>query len=172
VEHLAIISAEGVQFSGTPVGAFQPIDEDVRCRPICQGMSQPQSKARVYNLRYWIASPGKHYWFGQWKWCADSRCRSGCHGAEATPIRAAEQYPARNRSRSSDRIPRSVAQYKWWILSLAAVLLAVGAAFLMKQKPACRGHCWCPACRLPTFHRRRNPLRAINLRLLRAPDQC
>jgi hypothetical protein len=134
VENLAIILPKSVQFAGTPVGAFQPIDEDVKVQTYLARNVTPQSK-----LAFTVSGTGllpQENTTGPDNGSGGQSAGTdqGAMGPEATA-----QSAAANNTRPGIGLgvpidtPDPLHKYKWWILSLAAVLLAVGAAFLMKQ---------------------------------------
>ena len=134
VENLAIIVPKSVQFAGTPVGAFQPIDEDVKVQTYLARNVTPDSK-----LAFTVSGTG----------LLPQENTTGSDAANGAPAaggdqgamgpEATAQSAAANNTRPGIGLgvpidtPDPLHKYKWWILSLAAVLLAVGAAFLMKQ---------------------------------------
>jgi len=133
VDNLAIILPKSVQFVGTPVGAFQPIDEDVKVQTFLARNITPQSK-----LAFTVSGTGL---LPQENAAASDNgnggqsagADQGAMGPEATAQSAANNTrPGIGLGVPIDT-PDPLHKYKWWILSLAAVLLAVGAAFLMKQ---------------------------------------
>jgi hypothetical protein len=133
VDNFAIILPKSVQFAGTPVGAFQPIDEDVKVQTYLARNVTPQSKLAFTvsgtGLLPQENTPSDNANGGQ---SADAN--QGAMGPEATA-----QSAAANNTRPGIGLgvpidtPDPLHKYKWWILSLVAVLLAAGAAFLMKQ---------------------------------------
>ncbi len=134
VENLAIILPKSVQFTGTPVGVFQPIDEDVKVQTYLARNVTPQSK-----LAFTVSGTGL---LPQENTAASDNGSGGQNaGADqgAMGPEATAQAAAANNTRPGIGLgvpvdtPDPLHKYKWWILSLAAVLLAVGAAFLMKQ---------------------------------------
>ena len=133
VDNLAIILPKSVQFVGTPVGAFQPIDEDVKVQTYLARNVTPQSKLAFTvsgtGLLPQENTAGSDNGNGSQSAGADQ----GAMGPEATAQSAANNTrPGIGLGVPIDT-PDPLHKYKWWILSLAAVLLAVGAAFLMKQ---------------------------------------
>ena len=134
VDNLAIILPKSVQFAGTPVGAFQPIDEDVKVQTYLARNVTPESK-----LAFTVSGTG----------LLPQESATGPDNGNGTPAAGADQgamgpeataqSAAANNTRPGIGLgvpidtPDPLHKYKWWILSLAAVLLAVGAAFLMKQ---------------------------------------
>ena len=134
VDNLAIILPKSVQFAGTPVGAFQPIDEDVKVQTYLARNVTPESK-----LAFTVSGTG----------LLPQESTTGGDNGNGTPAAGADQgamgpeataqSAAANNTRPGIGLgvpidtPDPLHKYKWWILSLAAVLLAVGAAFLMKQ---------------------------------------
>jgi len=133
VDNLAIILPKSVQFVGTPVGAFRPIDEDVKVQTYLARNVTPQSK-----LAFTVSGTG----------LLPQENAAGSDNGNGAPTAGADQgamgpeaaqSAAANNTRPGIGLgvpidtPDPLHKYKWWILSLAAVLLAVGAAFLMKQ---------------------------------------
>ena len=134
VDNLAIILPKSVQFAGTPVGAFQPIDEDVKVQTYLARNVTPQTKLAFTvsgtGLLPQESTTGPDNGNGGQSAGADQ----GAMGPEATGQSAAASNtrPGIGLGVPIDT-PDPLHKYKWWILSLAAILLAVGAAFLMKQ---------------------------------------
>lgn len=133
VENFAIILPKEMQFSATPATAFQPIDEDVKVQTFLARNVTPQSKlafrvAGIGLLPAESAGPG-----------GPNGDQSGSAQQPAMGPEASAQAAAENNTRPGIGLgvpidtPDPLSKYKWWILSLAAVLLAVGAAFMMKQ---------------------------------------
>jgi hypothetical protein len=133
VDNLAIILPKGVQFSGTPVGAFQPIDEDVKVQTYLARNVTPQSKLAFTISGTGLLPQENTTGSDNGNGAPTAGADQGAMGPEAT------QSAAANNTRPGIGLgvpidtPDPLHKYKWWILSLAAVLLAVGAAFLMKQ---------------------------------------
>lgn len=135
MDNLAIILPKSVQFTGTPASAFQPIDEDVKVQTFLARNVTPETKLAFRisgtGLLPQESAAGPDNGNGSQSAGADQ----GAMGPEA-----AAQSAAANSTRPGIGLgvpidtPDPLHKYKWWILSLAAVLLAVGAAFLMKQK--------------------------------------
>jgi hypothetical protein len=134
VDNLAIILPKSVQFTGTPASAFQPIDEDVKVQTFLARNVTPQTK-----LAFTVSGTGL---LPQENAAGSDNGNGGqSAGADqgAMGPEAAAQSAAANNTRPGIGLgvpidtPDPLHKYKWWILSLAAVLLAVGAAFLMKQ---------------------------------------
>jgi hypothetical protein len=133
VDNLAIILPKSVQFVGTPVGAFQPIDEDVKVQTYLARNVMPQSK-----LAFTVSGTGllpQENTTGQdnGNGAPAAGADQGAMGPEATQSAAANNTRPGIGLGAPIDTPDPLHKYKWWILSLAAVLLAVGAAFLMKQ---------------------------------------
>ncbi|MHB1935809.1 MAG: carboxypeptidase regulatory-like domain-containing protein [Acidobacteriaceae bacterium] len=134
VDNLAIILPKSMQFSGTPTTAFQPIDEDVKVQTFLARNVTPETKLAFQisgtGLLPQESAAGPDNGNGGQSAGADQ----GAMGPEA-----AAQSAAANNTRPGIGLgvpidtPDPLHKYKWWILSLAAVLLAAGAAFLMKQ---------------------------------------
>jgi len=134
VDNLAIILPKNMQFAGTPVGMFQPIDEDVKVQTYLARNVTPQSK-----LTFTVSGIGL---LPQETTASDNGNGGQSAGADqgAMGPEAAAQSAAANNTRPGIGLgvpidtPDPLHKYKWWILSLAAILLAAGAAFVMKQK--------------------------------------
>jgi hypothetical protein len=134
VDNLAIILPKSVQFTGTPAGTFQPIDEDVKVQTFLARNVTPQTK-----LAFTVSGTGllpQENATGP-----DNGTGGPTAGADqgAMGPEASAQSAAANNTRPGIGLgvpidtPDPLHKYKWWILSLVAVLLAIGAAFLMKQ---------------------------------------
>jgi hypothetical protein len=134
VDNLAIILPKSVQFVGTPVGAFQPIDEDVKVQTYLARNVTPQSKLAFTisgtGLLPQENATGPDNGNGAQ---AAAGADQGAMGPEATQSAAANNTRPGIGLGAPIDTPDPLHKYKWWILSLAGVLLAVGAAFLMKQ---------------------------------------
>ena len=137
VDNLAIILPKSMQFAGLPVSAFQPIDEDVKVQTFLARNVTPQSK-----LSFAITGTGllpQENAAGPNSGGGNGAPSAGADQSAMGP-EAAAQSAAANNTRPGIGLgvpidtPDPLHKYKWWILSLAAVLLAVGAAFLMRQK--------------------------------------
>ena len=140
VDNLAIILPKGMQFTGTPASAFQPIDEDVKVQTFLARNVTPETK-----LTYTVAGTGLlPQESAQGRRTGNGAPAAGADQGAMGP-EASAQSAAANNTRPGIGLgvpidtPDPLHKYKWWILSLAAVLLAVGAAFLDEAKPAdCR----------------------------------
>lgn len=134
VDNLAIILPKSVQFVGTPVGAFQPIDEDVKVQTYLARNVTPQSKLAFTVSGTGLLPQENAAGSANANGAPAAGADQGAMGPEATA-----QSAANNNTRPGIGLgvpidtPDPLHKYKWWILSLAALLLAVGAAFLMKQ---------------------------------------
>jgi hypothetical protein len=134
VDNLAIILPKSVQFAGTPAGAFQPIDEDVKVQTYLARNVTPQSKLAFTVSGTGLLPQENTAGPDNGSGAPAAGADQGAMGPEATA-----QSSAANNTRPGIGLgvpidtPDPLHKYKWWILSLAAVLLAVGAAFLMKQ---------------------------------------
>ncbi len=134
VDNLAVIVPKSMQFTGTPASAFQPIDEDVKVQTFLARNITPETK-----LAFTVSGTGL---LPQENAAGPDNGNGGqSAGANqgAMVPEAAGQSAAENDTRPGIGLgvpidtPDPLHKYKWWILSLATVLLAVGAAFLMKQ---------------------------------------
>jgi hypothetical protein len=134
VDNLAIILPKTVKFAGTPVGMFQPIDEDVKVQTYLARNVTPQSRL-AFTVSGIGLLPQETTASDNGNGAQSAGANQGAMGPEATA-----QSEAANNTRPGIGLgvpidtPDPLHKYKWWILSLAAVLLAIGAAFLMKQK--------------------------------------
>ncbi|MGC1872938.1 MAG: carboxypeptidase regulatory-like domain-containing protein [Acidobacteriaceae bacterium] len=151
VDNLAIILPKSVQFAGTPVGAFQPIDEDVKVQTYLARNVTPESK-----LAFTVSGTGL---LPQENTAADNGNGGQSAAGDQTAMgpEATAQAAAANNTRPGIGLgvpidtPDPLHKYKWWILSLAVVLLAVGAAFLMKQNQPVAATAGGPAVPLPNI---------------------
>lgn len=134
VENLAIIVPKSMQFTGVPASAFQPINEDVKVQTFLARNVTPETK-----LAFQVSGTGL---LPQENAAGSNDANSGQNGSAdqgAMGPEAAAQSAAESNTRPGIGLgvpidtPDPLHKYKWWILSLAAVLLAVGAGFLMKQ---------------------------------------
>lgn len=150
VENLAIILPKSVQFAGTPVGAFQPIDEDVKVQTYLARNVTPQSKLAFTVSGTGLLPQESTATSGSANGGQSAGANQGAMGPEATA-----QSAAANNTRPGIGLgvpidtPDPLHKYKWWILSLAAVLLAVGAAFLLKQNQPVAATAGGPAVPIP-----------------------
>lgn len=148
VDNLAIILPKSMKFEGTPVSAFQPIDEDVKVQTFLARNVTPETK-----LSFAVTGSGL---LPQESAAGPSGGNGGgapSAGADQSAMgpEASAQSAAANNTRPGIGLgvpidtPDPLHKYKWWILSLAAVLLAVGAAFLMRQNHPIAGTTGRPA---------------------------
>jgi hypothetical protein len=134
VENLAIIVPKSMQFTGTPASAFQPINEDVKVQTFLARNVMPETK-----LAFQVSGTGLLPQEG----AAGSNDANGDQNGSAQQGAMGPEAAAQSAAESNTRpgiglgvpidTPDPLHKYKWWILSLTAVLLAVGAGFLMKQ---------------------------------------
>lgn len=133
VDNFALILPKTMHFAATPATAFQPIDEDVNVQTYLAKNVTPGS-----NLAFRLSGTGRlpH----------ETAATQGTNGAQpgnaqttpANPEEAA-QAAAVNNTRPGIGLgvpldtPDPLHKYKWWIISIAAILLATGAGVLMKQ---------------------------------------
>jgi hypothetical protein len=134
VDNFALILPKSMHFVGTPATAFQPIDEDVNVQTYLAKNVLPGAR-----LAFHISGTGQ---LPQ----ETAASPDGPNGPEqnaaqpgATNPEAAAQQAAVNNTRPGIGLgvpldtPSPLEKYKWWIISLAAVLLAIGAGVSMKQ---------------------------------------
>jgi hypothetical protein len=144
VDNFALIMPKSMHFVGTPPAAFQPIDEDVNVQTYLAKNITPGMK-----LAFRISGTGQ---LPQ----ETSAAQGGANGGNvnggpasggpqgnATPApanpEAAAQAAAVNNTRPGIGLgvpldtPDPLHKYKWWIISVAVILLAIGAGVLMKQ---------------------------------------
>ncbi len=149
VDNLAIILPKSVQFVGAPADAFQPIDEDVKVQTYLARNVTPQSKIAFTVSGTGLLPQENAAGSDNGNGSSAAGADQGAMGPEATA-----QSAASNNTRPGIGLgapidtPDPLHKYKWWILSLAAVLLAVGAAFLMKQNQPVAATAGGPAVRL------------------------
>jgi hypothetical protein len=135
VDNLAIILPKSVQFTGTPASAFQPIDEDVKVQTFLARNVTPESKLAFTVSGTGLLPQENAAGPDNGNGAPAAGADQGAMGPEATA-----QSAAANNTRPGIGLgvpidtPDPLHKYRNWILSVAAVLLAVGAAFLMKQK--------------------------------------
>lgn len=133
VDNYALILPKSMQFAGTPAASFQPIDQDVNVQTYVAKNLTPGMK-----LSFRISGSGQ----------LPQEAAENSGGASPNASDAASQAPnpeaaAQAAAASSTRpgiglgvpidTPDPMHKYKWWILSIVAVLLAVGAGVSMKQ---------------------------------------
>ncbi len=134
VDNLAIILPKSMQFTATPATGFQPIDEDVNVQTYLAKNVTPQTK-----LAFQVAGTG----LLPQQTTAPQDGANGGPGASAEPgspnPEAAAQAAAENNNRPGIGLgvpidtPDPLHKYKWWIISLVVILLAIGAGVSMKQ---------------------------------------
>jgi hypothetical protein len=135
VDNFALILPKSMRFVGTPATAFQPIDEDVNVQTYLAKNVLPGAR-----LVFHISGTGQL----PQETAASQGGPNGPAQNAAQPgavnPEAAAQLAAVNNTRPGIGLgvpldtPSPLEKYKWWILSLAAVLLAIGAGVSMKQK--------------------------------------
>jgi hypothetical protein len=130
VENFALILPKSMHFAGTPAAAFQAIDQDVNVQTYLVRNVMPGTK-----LAFRVSGTGQ---LPQETAATQSGANGGPQSAPANP-EAAAQAAAVNNTRPGIGLgvpldtPDPLHKYKWWIISLAAVLLAIGAGVSMKQ---------------------------------------
>lgn len=137
VDNLAIILPKSMQFSGTPAVAFQPIDEDVSVQTYLAKNVTPGEKIALR-----ISGTGQLPQQGD---ASGGQAGGGeASGTQASGGQAGGPEPGQAASAANDNrpggglgvpidTPDPLHKYKWWIISLVVVLLAVGAGVSMKQ---------------------------------------
>ena len=134
VDNFALILPKTMQFTGTPAAAFQPIDEDVNVQTYLAKNLAPGVKLVFHisgtgQLPQETAAPQ-----GGTSGSAENGTQPGPQNPEADA-----QAAAVNNTRPGIGLgvpldtPSPLEKYKWWIISLAAILLAIGAGVSMKQ---------------------------------------
>jgi hypothetical protein len=134
VDNFALILPKSMRFAGTPATAFQPINQDVNVQTYLVKNLTPETK-----LAFHVSGSGQ---LPQETAAAQGGANGGAGGnaqsASANP-EAAAQAAAVNNTRPGIGLgvpidtPDPLHKYKWWILSLVVVLLAIGAGVSMKQ---------------------------------------
>lgn len=142
VDNLAIILPKGMQFTATPAMAFQPIDEDVKVQTYLAKNVTPQTKL-AFKVSGTGLLPQETTAPQEGANGSPGGGPSGAPGASgeqgASSPEAAAQAAAENNSRPGIGLgvpidtPDPLHKYKWWIISLFVVLLAIGAGVSMKQ---------------------------------------
>ncbi len=138
VDNLAIILPKSMQFTATPATAFQPIDEDVKAQTFLAKNVTPQTK-----LAFQVSGTGL---LPQETTAPQDGASGGTNGDQGATAEqgamgpeASAQAAAENNNRPGIGLgvpidtPDPLHKYKWWIVSLFVVLLAVGAGVSMKQ---------------------------------------
>ncbi len=139
VDNLALILPKSMHFAGTPAAAFQPIDEDVNVQTYLSKNVAPGAK-----LAFRISGSGQlpqetaATQGGANAGSANPGAEGNAQSAPANP-EAAAQAAAVNNTRPGIGLgvpidtPDPLHKYKWWIISLAVILLAIGAGVSMRQ---------------------------------------
>ncbi len=134
VDNFALILPKSMQFAGSPAAAFQPIDEDVNVQTYLAKNVTPGAK-----LAFRVSGTGQ---LPQQTAAAQGTGNGSAEGNGSpapTNPEAAAQAAAVNNTRPGIGLgvpldtPDPLHKYKWWIISVAAILLAVGAGVSMKQ---------------------------------------
>lgn len=143
VDNFAIILPKSMRFTSVPAGAFQPIDEDVKVQTFLSKNLTPKSA-----LAFHIAGTGKlpvetaANQTGQGDQNGGQQGVGPDGGSASTDPAAAAQAAAASSTRPGIGLgvpidtPDPLHKYMWWIISLAVVLLAIGAGVSMKQQNA------------------------------------
>ncbi len=134
VDNFALILPKTIQFAGTPAAAFQPIDQDVNVQTYLAKNVVPGTR-----LAFHISGTGQlpqetAATQGAPNAGADGNSQQGASNPEAVAQAAAvsNTRPGIGLGVPIDT-PDPLHKYKWWIISLVVVLLAVGAGVSMKQ---------------------------------------
>ena len=130
VDNFALILPKSMQFAAAPVTAFQPVDEDVNVQTYLAKNLTPGTK-----LSFRVSGSGQLP--------QQTAAAQGAAGAAAQPEGANPEAAAQAAANDSTRpgiglgvpldTPSPLEKYKWWIISVAAILLAIGAGVSMKQ---------------------------------------
>ncbi|MEO6966739.1 MAG: carboxypeptidase regulatory-like domain-containing protein, partial [Acidobacteriaceae bacterium] len=135
VDNFAVILPKGMQFTGVPTAAFQSIDEDVKVQTYLTKNVTPQTK-----LAFHVSGTGllpKETPVGSNDQNGGANSSVGASGMN--PEQAA-QSAAENNTRPGIGLgvpidtPDPLHKYQWWIVSLVAVLLAVGTGVSMRHR--------------------------------------
>lgn len=134
VENLALILPKSMNFAGIPATAFQTIDEDANVQTYLAKNVIPGSP-----LAFRISGSGQlPQETPPAQGAENGAAEGGPQGAPGSP-EAAAQAAAVNNTRPGIGLgvpldtPDPLHKYKWWIISLAAVLLAIGAGVSMNH---------------------------------------
>jgi hypothetical protein len=135
VDNFALILPKSIHFVGTPATAFQSIDEDVNVQTYLAKNVLPGARMAFHVSGTGQLPQETAASQGGPNGPAQNAAQPGAVNPEA-----AAQQAAVNNTRPGIGLgvpldtPSPLEKYKWWILSLAAVLLAIGAGVSMKQK--------------------------------------
>jgi len=135
VDNFALILPKSIHFTGSPANLFQPINDDVSVQTFLVKNLAPSAKVAFRisgtgQLPQETAAPQAS---------ANAGPQSGAESAAPANPQAAAQAAAESNTRPGIGLgvpidtPDPLHKYKWWIISLAVVLLAIGAGVLMKQ---------------------------------------
>ncbi|MHB8301491.1 MAG: peptidase associated/transthyretin-like domain-containing protein [Acidobacteriaceae bacterium] len=142
VDNFAIILPKSMHFAAIPAASFQPIDEDVNVQTYLSKNVSPKSK-----LAFRVAGTGQlpvetAANQGEQNGAQANGAQPGGAEAQNANPAAAAQSAAENNSRPGIGLgvpidtPDPLHKYMWWIVSLVAVLLAIGAGVSMKRPNA------------------------------------
>lgn len=139
VDNYALILPKSMKFSSTPVTAFHPIDEDVNvqtylAKNLVEGTRlefQVSGKGQLPEETP-ASAAGQGGQDGNAPPAADGQAASGNPEAAAQAAAVNNSRPGIGLGVPIDT-PDPLHKYKWWILSLVVVLLAVGAGVSMRQ---------------------------------------
>jgi len=127
VDNLALILPKSMHFASQPSAAFQPIDQGIDVQTYLARHVLPGTR-----LGFQISGSGQ---LPQ----ETAASPSGPSGAAAANPEAAARAAANDNTRPGIGLgvpldtPSPLDKYKWWIISVAVVLLAVGAGVSMKR---------------------------------------
>ena len=138
VDNFALILPKSMHFAATPADAFQPIDEDVNVQTYLAKNVTPGTK-----LAFHVSGVGQL----PQETAATQGANAGPADAQsaASNPEAAAQAAAVNNTRPGIGLgvpidtPDPLHKYMWWIISVAVVLLAIGAGISMKQTAPAAG---------------------------------
>lgn len=129
VDNFALILPKSIHFTGAP--AYQSINDDVNVQTFLVKNAKPGMK-----LNFQVSGTGTLP--QQTPATQQGTSNAGAEGAAQNPEAAAQQA-AQNNTRPGIGLgvpidtPDPLHKYKWWIISAAVILLAVGAGISMKQ---------------------------------------
>src|SRR6185437_579270 len=133
VDNFALILPKSIRFSGTPANQFLAINDDVNVQTYLVRNLTPGAK-----VSFRISGTGQLPQETAASQGAANGSQPGAASAPANPA-AAAQAAAESNTRPGIGLgvpidtPDPLHKYKWWIISLAVVLLAIGAGISMRQ---------------------------------------
>lgn len=129
VDNFALILPKSIHFSDEPANTFQPLNDDLSVQTFLVKNLKPDAKVSFH-----ISGRGQL----PQETAANASQQSGAAAGPANP-EAAAQAAAENNTRPGIGLgvpidtPDPLHKYKWWIISVVVVLLAVGAGVSMRQ---------------------------------------